>query len=783
MQLLNSNTSSTPTLSISSARATHTSYISDATSIPSFDSQSDISHTFNGAMVSELTVRLAEHFGPYIASDPSLLTETTSICTHYGVTPEDLFYKWEAFAFNNKLPKSEPLTVDHARELRKIIASAVNATPSDNAAQTPLKPSNALNRGGKIAGDFSAMLGIKATPSKASPLGGNAFQTPSRPASSSLNSNSPFGGPGATPATASAYKPGAGARDADIHMSDIDSPLRPAPSSASTSKHAPYSILESLNEHIELSGSGSQLAPPQPAGAKKPTSRVSLAMATDPKAWNYRYMFEKKGERSQVLDDRIDDYAAIFRTAYSVDESEEFGDPSLPSQESIWVVGRICPSLPAPESSAGQALRAKASSRAKNGEDDNQAFGLPKLAETGVVLESSRMMGSGNRTPLVFNKGCVVKHTPQDVGTWGAATTLSLFPGQIVMCRGINAGADKFSVSEICFLPPLPLAVHTVDEAIDHSYSPAKLNGKALNLVAAAGPFTADEDLEFAPWHRLMDELEAGGLPTSSGAGQGRRGVPDTLVLTGPFISSQHPLLPFSTELPAELFARHFSTRLNNLISKYPSTMVVLIPSTHDILNVHSAYPQPAFAKEDTTGSMGLPKQRVRCLPNPSVFYINELVVGATTADSLGDLKSEEMVTRIEAGPTPPQGNVADAVASKNKETNTRWSRSILSQRTFYPVYPPPTTSALAYDTSHSHLLNFPAVSPDLLILPSSKISKPFIRVVSSSTVVQPGSLAKGSLVSIQVEPLKREELEAMGDMDQINSRLYDRARIDIVAI
>ncbi|EST05624.1 DNA polymerase alpha/epsilon, subunit B [Kalmanozyma brasiliensis GHG001] len=713
-------------------------------------------------VASDLTVRLADHFGPYIASDPSLLTETTSICTHYRITPEDLFYKWEAFAINNSLPKSEPLTLDHARELRKIIATAVNSAAASAAAgagdATPLKPSNALNRG-KVAGDLGQMLGIKSTPLK--PQQGNAFQTPVRAASSSF---SPFGGPGATPATASAYKP-SGIRDSDVHMSDVDSPLRPSPAAPSKSVHAPYTILESLNEHIPLVPSGSHLLP---AGRK---SRVSLAMATDPKAWNYRYMFEKKDERSSVLDDRIDQFAALLRETYSLPSDEELGDPSLPSQEPIWVVGRICPALPAPESSAGHTLRGKR----------EEAFGLPKLAETGIVLESSRMMGSGNRTPLVFAKGCVVRHTPQDPGTGGAATTLSLFPGQIVLCRGINAGADKFSVSEICFPPPLPLAVHTAGEAIDHSYSPGKLNGAALNVVLASGPFTSESDLDFAPWHRLMDALEAGGLP-SDATSDSRRGVPDTLVLTGPFLSAQHPLLPFATELPSDIFARHISTRLTALLAKYPGTMVVLIPSTQDILNIHSAYPQPSFGKEDATGPMGLPKARVRCLPNPSVFYVNELVVGVTSEDALGDLKGEEMVTRIEASPTPAKV-IGESVASKNKETNTRWSRSILSQRSFYPLYPPPTAAGLAYDTSHSHLLGFPAVTPDLLVLPSRKLAKPFLRVVSSATVVQPGSVAKGTVVCVQVDPLPRAELQGKDEMESINARLYDRARVDVVAI
>lgn len=763
-------------------------------------------------VASELTVRLSQYFGAYIASDPSLLAEATSICKHYNVTPEDLFYKWEAFAINNKLPKSEPFTIEHARELRKIIATSVNATMAAGVAaadhaQTPLKPSSALNRG-RIAGDFSAMLGIKSTPNKGTAAidrgvnanananansNPNAFQTPVRALSSSIHS--PFGGHGATPASASAYKPpiGAmGARDGDVHMSGIDSPIRSVPgdvtaaaSSSSTSKRAQFSIVESLNEHHALTGSGSQLGV---VSSSKKSSRVALATATNVKAWNYRYMYEKKGERSQVLDERIDEFASMLRSAYAIDESEEFGDPSLASQEAIWVVGRICAALPAPQSSAGEAMRAKAKAKAAasgktNGDvDGTLAFGLPKLAETGVVLESSRMMGSGNRTPLVFDKGCIVKHTPQDAGTGGAATTLSLFPGQMVLCRGINAGADKFSVSEICLPPPLPLAVHTVDDALDRWYATDKLNGTALNVVAACAPYTDEADLHFAAWHRLMDALESGGLP-SSDSETSRRGVPDTLVLCGPFISSKHAHLAFSTDTPAELFIEHFTRRLNELVTRYPATTVVMIPSTDDILNVHSAYPQPGFSKDDAV-SLRLPKQ-VKCLPNPSVLFVNELVLGVTSVDVLADIKSEEMVTRIQASPNATASAasaVTQSVASKNKETNTRWSRSLLSQRSFYPLFPPPTQSGLSYDTCHSHLLGFPAVTPDLLILPSQK-ANPFIRVVNSATVVQPGSVAHSTVACIQIRPLPRDYLQSRSQFDTINATLYDRARIDIVTI
>ncbi|SNX84268.1 uncharacterized protein MEPE_02976 [Melanopsichium pennsylvanicum] len=290
-------------------------------------------------MPSDLVQRLASHFGPYLAHDPALVSETTSICTHYNVAPEDLFYKWEAFAVNNSLPQSEPLTIDHARELRKIIASSINSGNSANTTHvlhsTPLKPSSALNRAkGIIGGDLGAMLGVKSTPIKTSTNynnnNDNAFQTPIR----NEANTSPFSAPGVTPATASAYKQphsfSSTQRDMDTIMSDLDqSPLGPvslattASSCSSKPKVPRFTILESLNDHLDLICTGSQLASPLSSGAKKwssSSSRVSLAMATDPKAWNYRYMFEPKSERSLVLDDRIEDFATIFRDAYSIEE-------------------------------------------------------------------------------------------------------------------------------------------------------------------------------------------------------------------------------------------------------------------------------------------------------------------------------------------------------------------------------------------------------------------------------------------------------------------------------
>ncbi len=369
-------------------------------------------------------------------------------------------------------------------------------------------------------------------------------------------------------------------------------------------------------------------------------------MATDPKSLELPLHFEKKGERSpsprrpyrrfrlppprRVLPRRR---RGVSRPFAAVRRSR-----------SGWL-GRVCPLSAGARVFGGSALRAKAATR---NQDGDEPFGLPKLAETVVVLESSRMMGSGNRTPLHFARGCVVRHTPQDPGNrWRPATTLSCSPEtRIVLCRGVNAGAYKFSVSEICFPPPLPLAVHTAGEALDHGYSAGKLAGNALNIVAASGPYTPTRIWSSKVAYRMMDELEAGGLPHDTGSTE-RRGVPDTLILTGPFISSRHPLLPFLTELLTRCL---HDTSPNASHNSWPSSRYQR--GTHP---VDAGYTQPTLRVPPTfllQRRIILPKG-VRCLPNPSVFYVNELVVGVTAEDALGDIKGEEMVTRIESSATP----------------------------------------------------------------------------------------------------------------------------------
>ena len=118
-----------------------------------------------------------------------------------------------------------------------------------------------------------------------------------------------------------------------------------------------------------------------------------------------------------------------------------------------------------------------------------------------------------------------------------------------------------------------------------------------------------------------------------------------------------------------------------------------------------------------------------------------------------------------------------------------RLARHVLAQRSFYPIFPPSSASMLPLDLSHSRLCTLDQVTPDLLLLPSPK-TKPFLRVVDSTMVVNPGALAPtqpaqvpGAFVRMQVDALPRVTLFRGDDADQelVTHELYARARLDLV--
>ena len=170
-------------------------------------------------------------------------------------------------------------------------------------------------------------------------------------------------------------------------------------------RHQAHSLVETLNPHLPSSFSG------VPAGSK---ARVSLSSTVDPKQWTYRYMFEKISQRSEALDDLIDDFADSIKDAYDI---SELGDPHFVSEEPIYTVGRI---LSPPTDTA-------------------------KATATSLYLESSRLIGGGKRVSLRFL-------APSELKVRGGAQgvkSFGLFPGCLVCVKGRNGGGGVFVVEEV----------------------------------------------------------------------------------------------------------------------------------------------------------------------------------------------------------------------------------------------------------------------------------------------------------------------------------------------
>ena len=129
-----------------------------------------------------------------------------------------------------------------------------------------------------------------------------------------------------------------------------------------------------------------------------------------------------------------------------------------------------------------------------------------KLTEDNIVIESSRMMGSGSRVPLRFSPAVNLRGMPQ--GMTGAG----FFPGAIVALKGRNGGGNAFVVSEILGVrwsfALLLLRLFTYFIQLPRSpLSSDPVTHKGFKMVAACGPYTTDSNLDYQPFRSLLEKL------------------------------------------------------------------------------------------------------------------------------------------------------------------------------------------------------------------------------------------------------------------------------------
>jgi DNA polymerase alpha subunit B len=381
-------------------------------------------------------------------------------------------------------------------------------------------------------------------------------------------------------------------------------------------------IAEQLNGHIAL--------PDPPEEEEFPIEpRIKLKANTDMSKFSYKTMAMKLSEASEVLDDRIDEFRQLIQDHLDLDDSA-FGNPAYQSPNEIICIGRIC-------------------------SDTNEG----KLNTASLVLEGSRRWGSGRRISLKLD----------------SLTSYNFFPGQIVALRGTNASGETFVVSEILCLPlltqpattPADFDVHNARYLDTPESDPD--NVRPLTIYIASGPYTTDQNLDFAPLHTLLDNAATARA--------------DAVILLGPFLDAEHPSIrsgdfDIPPNLPhpdratmADVFRHYISTGLQKFSTRNPKANVLLVPNLRDAHHHAAAFPQDKFLKKEL--GLGPAGKMVQCVTNPMTLSMNEFVVSTSSLDILDMLRREEIV-----------GGKARAV-----NLYERGARNVIEQRNFLPLFPP----------------------------------------------------------------------------------------------
>lgn len=94
-------------------------------------------------------------------------------------------------------------------------------------------------------------------------------------------------------------------------------------------------------------------------------------------------------------------------------------------------------------------------------------------------------------------------------------------------------------------------------------------------------------------------------------------------------------------------------------------------------------------------------RKRVHLAPNPAWLRVNEVTIGVTSADTLRDLSGDEV-----------------SVGAAGGNRLARLAGHMLAQQSFYPLFPPPPSSAAQLDMRHASRWGMPC-TPDVLLVPS----------------------------------------------------------------
>lgn len=280
----------------------------------------------------------------------------------------------------------------------------------------------------------------------------------------------------------------------------------------------------------------------------------------------YKYMTDKN--RSHALNSHLSSFQTnmveyIINHKMTEDEKKEMeengGKASLfeyvgvPRQGTQFNIGRIC----------------------------NEAH-EGKMNKTTILLEGTKNGSNGARIVLDVSK---------------MEKSYSLFPGQIVGVKGINASGRKMVVEEIIEGMEMNL-VQDVKEEIEEMQKKQKDvtsidEGNGAKIFVAAGPYTTNQNLQYQPLVDLLISVT--------------REKPAVVIMMGPFVDLRQDKLKDGDQVILEeeldesvgggtisrhvsyetLFAAKISQSLEDLYEEFPdmNTKFILVPSLDDAVS------------------------------------------------------------------------------------------------------------------------------------------------------------------------------------------------------
>ncbi|MES1919592.1 DNA polymerase alpha subunit B, variant 2 [Bonamia ostreae] len=293
--------------------------------------------------------------------------------------------------------------------------------------------------------------------------------------------------------------------------------------------------------------------------------------------------------------------------------------------------------------------------------------GESRLNKKNIYLQGCQSISNGEKISL--NLDAIKK-------------SISLFPGQVLVVKG--------SVIEE------PRRELMATEIFDDFYSKKPENfsiENAFDFVFVSGPYFGPDNVKY----------EKSFLPKFAEILKEK--APSVLIMTGPFVSEDFPMLPNLNKTFSETFSDLMKSFFEDIetLFQVKSFKVLVIPSTKDV-NATPFYPQPSF-KNLTIN------ENLHFLTNPASFSINGCKFCVTAADTVFDILQSDL--RLANGEK----------TTKNGERWENLSSHLLRQKWLYPIYPP-KNEKIDFE-NYSKLKIADDSEPNVLIWtsPSTKIS------------------------------------------------------------